>query len=791
MKLFEFLRNDVKDDLEKDTMRLADIGAVSFSTGATDKNQSRTPHYEILKGIEMYELNPIVNSGLNQLCTFVIPNKKIKITSKDPASVEFLEEWHEQRRGILEEFKNIFLTFSMSGQGYIEKFYEKDEEGQSILDNVFSINDASRVYINPNDINGPTAFIYELPVGIKQFMYRGEWVNPGFHTVTYIKNYQFVFKKVYGFPIPGWKIGHLKHSWSRDNIYGRSPLISALDAHNVMGEIISSWDTISRTRQIDQKILTVDSMESGLEVPQSRLDDIAEELANNDKSYTLLNIPLKFSGQDISVSGRYDLMEGVFDIARRMLITSLLPNHLTPWSDSATTQGAEAAMPPLMARVKALQNELISFLNKEILDELRKSYNWLASDVSYYFDEPKIIDDSYYISKVTDLVNSEIITKEQAKNYLLRLGVLDEEVFSSADGDEGDDELAGKEHPREAKALKEVFTKKAFKEIKTFTGDTFEKFKRRLREQNPKLKTGGWEELKYQGVGGHDVRLVKAQDQVMLFDGYDIIETFSLTIINKDVYIKAFSDYIKRLRDSFEDFVDEETEQDRVIKELEAEVKKELDAQLKKVLKAIDEYSSKTEGFSEKFLGVGILPKLDDLFKGFNISIGKSVTQALNKLNLSIVDGEEDERLAPPEVRDYLGRKKKLLSDNIKTQINTTKDKMLADIKTTLSQGITAGQSVSDIKSNVKKSFNYADGVGYKFDRIIRTETNTASKLLKLQKYQRMGFETVMWVTRDDSKVRDDHKKMHRRVYKISDLLKSITNRDLQLFNCRCTVTPY
>jgi len=160
-KFKELLRNDIGDNggirtQTKGNMRLSDLGAVSFGKGNTDKNQDRTPHYEINKGIEMYELNPIVNSGLNQLADFVIPNREVKISSKDKATVEFLEEWHRMRDGILDEFRNLYLTKTMTGNAYLERYYvETEEVGDStVLDNVFSINDASRIYVNPNDVHG-------------------------------------------------------------------------------------------------------------------------------------------------------------------------------------------------------------------------------------------------------------------------------------------------------------------------------------------------------------------------------------------------------------------------------------------------------------------------------------------------------------------------------------------------------------------------------------------------------------------------------------------------------------
>ena len=213
MKFSELLNNDV-DTLRDTKMRLSDLGAVNFGTGVTDKNESRTPHYEMRTGIEMFENNPIVNSGLYQLLNFVIPNKEVKISSDDEWTKEWLEEWHKQRRGILEEYKNIWLTNRMTGNGFLERFYTQDDNtGKYIIDNLFSINDSSRIYVNPDGMGTDVAYIFELPIGIKPFEYAGEMVTPNYWSVRYIKNYQFTFQRVYGFPIPDWKLSHFKSGW--------------------------------------------------------------------------------------------------------------------------------------------------------------------------------------------------------------------------------------------------------------------------------------------------------------------------------------------------------------------------------------------------------------------------------------------------------------------------------------------------------------------------------------------------------------------------------------------------
>ena len=128
MRFSELIKNDIIQDFKDTNTRLSDLGAINFGTSVTNKNTVITPHTEMHSCIEMFETNAIVNSGINQLVNFVIPNKEPKFSSEDEWTVKFLTEWHKARKGIMEEYKNIFQTGLMAGNGYEEKFYAKNTE---------------------------------------------------------------------------------------------------------------------------------------------------------------------------------------------------------------------------------------------------------------------------------------------------------------------------------------------------------------------------------------------------------------------------------------------------------------------------------------------------------------------------------------------------------------------------------------------------------------------------------------------------------------------------------------
>lgn len=413
---------------------LSNIGAISFGRSITGMHEEMTPHFEMMRCEEMFERNPIVTSGVNQLVTFVIPNTEVKIKTEDKKTKDFLEKWHKMRPGFLGEIKNLQKTKYISGNAYLEKVRVKTKQGGQVLDNVFALNDAARIYINPNSENGSDKYIFELPVGIQSFYYMGKTHSPTYTKIQYMTNYNWSFKAIYGIRIDGKDIDMYKSGWSRDGIYGKSPLASAIDADTVMDNILRSWNAITKNRMLSKKIISIsDKVSSDVQIDQDRLDQLQDKLEDDERPFHLFNIPLQMLQSDVSTSSTYDTMEKVMDYLRKMIMVSLLPQHLTPWSDSGTTQGTSESMPSFVMRLKAEQHELISFLNNSVINELRKTYDWIADDATYVLDEPIVRASENYVFMAYSLVNGGILTPKQAQKYLINLGVIEESLIKNND----------------------------------------------------------------------------------------------------------------------------------------------------------------------------------------------------------------------------------------------------------------------------------------------------------------------------------------------------------------------
>ena len=300
--------------------------------------------------------------------------------------------------------------------------------------------------------------------------------------------------------------------------------------------------------------------------------------------------------------------------------------------------------------------------------------------------------------------------------------------------------------------------------------------------------------LRHIDIGGKIVRLTEDDDFYYVYEGKKLIYKFVKKYITKTILWKVVNDYSLYLKKLQSEFVDEDLPIDNLVAEAEKKIRNEFTKRLRDFFKQIPEASVKKE-LKEDFLGLKIFPNLTKVFIGFNLFINKTVKDVMKKLEVQVVDDVDDTGKAIDyNTKKLIKDKTAIMKKSIANQLTNTKDNILTDIKTSLSQGISAGQSVSTIRKDIEKKYNYKNGVGWKTQRTLKGTVNNANMVLKLNKWLGMGFTKFEWITRDDIKVRPKHAIKNHKVYDIKKALKDINNWDAypgKSAGCRCSAIPY
>jgi hypothetical protein len=167
------------------------------------------------------------------------------------------------------------------------------------------------------------------------------------------------------------------------------------------------------------------------DVANQQYTNLIQMLEEGRGSFLFVPFQVKLLQQDIRTSKGYDTMVEVMEFLRRQIMMGLLPQHLTPWGDSSTTQGSEASLPPFLARVKCKQTECINFLNNNLMNRLKLENPSLDDDASFELDAPEIMGETYYIKMITNLKREGIINPQQARDWMKHLGIIDESLFNT------------------------------------------------------------------------------------------------------------------------------------------------------------------------------------------------------------------------------------------------------------------------------------------------------------------------------------------------------------------------
>ena len=297
--------------------------------------------------------------------------------------------------------------------------------------------------------------------------------------------------------------------------------------------------------------------------------------------------------------------------------------------------------------------------------------------------------------------------------------------------------------------------------------------------------------LRHVDVGGKEVRLEETTDFYNVYEGKRTIYRIPKNFIKRETLWQLVTDYVNYLKQLQNEFLDDELPVDKIADKADKLLRDEITKRLRQFFDEIP----KEKTNKEAFLGDGIFGRLKKVFQGLNAKINDIVSQTLKDLNVQIIDDVDDTGVeTDSDTKKYLTDKNKLMQQTVSDQVIKTKDDILADIKRDLSDGITAGKSMTKIKQDIEAKYNYRNGIGWKADRSIKTSISNANTRLKLLKWLNMGFTKFEWITRNDEKVREKHRQFNHKVFDIKKALDDTDNWDAypgKSANCRCTAIPY
>ena len=198
-------------------------------------------------------------------------------------------------------------------------------------------------------------------------------------------------------------------------IYGRSFLMSVIDDTDIIKEIVKNWSIIARYRALNAKIISVGDAENPATVED--IETLRSDFdAKRDSEHIILNKPHEINS--LSNVGEYDDMSAPVDWLRRDVTSGLVPNYLTPWNSDINRATSEEVRVVFEYRLESMREELVAFLDKAIIDELRKEYTWLAKDATFKFGEIDFDSKSEKLQFAGDLFDRNIITVNEYRELV-------------------------------------------------------------------------------------------------------------------------------------------------------------------------------------------------------------------------------------------------------------------------------------------------------------------------------------------------------------------------------------
>lgn len=159
---------------------------------------------------------------------------------------------------------------------------------------------------------------------------------------------------------------------------------------------------------------------------------------------------------------------------------------------------------------------------------------------------------------------------------------------------------------------------------------------------------------------------------------------------------------------------------------------------------ALDNLEAKASGFKKNFIEkLFDDSKYDQLMTEKLSPVMVDLGQEQGALALAFAGDAKDDFRMTAQYQDYVTNSTAKMASNFN-------DETLAKLNTTLGEGIQNGESLSKLTSRVDSV--YADGRGYRNERLARTETLKASNQATLEAYRQTGYvKGIQWYVNPDA----------------------------------------
>ena len=184
--------------------------------------------------------------------------------------------------------------------------------------------------------------------------------------------------------------------------------------------------------------------------------------------------------------------------------------------------------------------------------------------------------------------------------------------------------------------------------------------------------------------------------------------------------------------------------------------------------------------------------------------LSKRTEKIVKRLSTSTIQSTVSELDGKYEESDWLGTLREASEDNtkrIKTSVNSFNEELKEDIRRSLDNSTNlSSQEQFDI---LQEDLGDKLDTKYKKSRakmIARTNANALDNKVRLDTAKKLGATAKIWVTEQDDRVRDSHKRLHGKrlpldvEFQVGDTKLNYPSGDGdnpgEVANCRCKIRP-